>query len=162
MNEAQFWEFIETAKNKSNDFEERAENLKKELSNLSNNDIKIFDDIYFDQIIRAYCWELWGAAYVINGGCPDDGFRCFCDFLISEGKEIFESALNHPDSLAELHDIEDAELEEFGYIAMELYEEKTGSELPIRSKGYPKEQIGDEWNEDGVEKLYPKLAEKYW
>ena len=162
MNEDQFWKLIGSAKDRADDYEERAENLKKELSKLSADDIKIFDDIYFDQIIRAYRWDLWGAAYVINGGCSDDGFRYFCDFLISEGKEIFESALNNPESLAELDDIEDAELEEFGYVAMELYEEKTGSELPVRSKGYPKDPIGDEWDEDGVEKLYPKLAEKYW
>lgn len=161
MNEEQFWKLIDSVKNKSEDCDERVENLEAELSKLSFDEIKSFDEIYFNQIIRAYRWDLWGAAYVINGGCSDDCFRYFCDFLISEGKEVFESALKNPESLAELDDME-AELEEFGYVALELYEEKAGSEMPDNSIPYPQEPVGDQWDEDGIEKLYPKLAEKYW
>jgi len=161
MNEEQFWKLVNSVNSKSLNCDERVEYLKSELSKLSIDEIKSFDELYFNQIIRAYRWDLWGAAYVINGGCSDDCFRYFCDFLISEGKEVFESALVDPESLAELDDIE-AELEEFGYVAMELYEEKAGSEMPDNSITYPQQPVGDEWDEDGVEKLYPRLAEKYW
>jgi hypothetical protein len=26
------------------------------------------------QLSRAYRWDLWGAAYLMEGGCSDDGF----------------------------------------------------------------------------------------
>ena len=162
MNEAGFWTLIQRAKENAEGLEERVDNLKAELANFSAEEIRLFDEIYFNQIIRAYRWDLWGAVYVINGGCSDDEFRYFCDFLISEGKAVFESALINPESLADLNDIRDAELEEFGYIAADLYEEKTGVQLPMRSKTYPENPIGDEWDEDGIEKLYPNLAKKYW
>ena len=49
----------------------------------------------------AYCWSLWGAAYVINGGCSDDPFVDFRASLISRGRQVFERALSDPDSLAD-------------------------------------------------------------
>jgi len=34
---------------------------------------------------KAYTWDLWGAAYLINGGCSDDGFEYFRRWLVSRG-----------------------------------------------------------------------------
>ena len=162
MNEQQFWEVIELVKSSASSAEERPDFLTLELKSLSADEIKEFDEVYFDQIIRSYKWDLWGAAYVINGGCSDDGFKYFCDFLISEGKDVFESALSDPESLALLDELEEPELEGFSYVAAELYEEKAGKELPEYSKSYPEEPIGEPWDEETVDKLYPKLAAKYW
>ena len=94
MNENQFWKIIESGKKSASSAEDRPDLLATELKSLSAGEIKDFDEIYFDQIIRSYRWDLWGAAYVINGGCSDDGFKYFCDFLISEGKEVFEAAMS--------------------------------------------------------------------
>ena len=58
---------------------------------------------------EAYRWDLWAAAYLIQGGCSDDGFEYFCDWLISLGKHRFEAALRNPDSLAEVIEDEDDE-----------------------------------------------------
>ena len=35
---------------------------------------------------RAYTWEVWGAAYVVEDGCSDDCFRDFRAYLISLGQ----------------------------------------------------------------------------
>lgn len=45
---------------------------------------------------------LWAAAYVINGGCSDDGFDCFRGWLIAQGREVFGRAAARPDALADL------------------------------------------------------------
>lgn len=148
MNEDEFWNLIESAKKSSSNVEGRPGRLKVILGKLSTENVRIFDELYFDQIIDSYRWDLWGAAYVINGGGSDDGFKYFCDFLISEGRETFKAAIKNPESLAVLNDLEDSELEEFSYIASEVYEEKAGSELPSYSKSYPKEPIGEPWDED--------------
>ena len=48
---------------------------------------------------RAYRQELWGAAYLINGGCSDDGFVYFLGWLIAQGRDVYQAALPDPDSL---------------------------------------------------------------
>ncbi|EKE69452.1 hypothetical protein B3C1_15112 [Gallaecimonas xiamenensis 3-C-1] len=120
-----------------------------------------FDREYRLKLVQSYRWDLWGAAYLINGGCSDDGFDYFRDFLISEGKEVFESALAHPDSLSSLAELEDAELEDFRYVIGEAYEQLVGEELPIADIDYPNEPAGEEWDEDDLQELFPKLAALY-
>lgn len=50
----------------------------------------------------AYRWPLWNAAYLIEGGCGDDGFMDFRDGLALLGREVFTRAVADPDSLAGL------------------------------------------------------------
>lgn len=49
----------------------------------------------------AYAWPVWGAAYLIEGGCSDDGFMDFRDGLVLAGREVFTRTVADPDSLAE-------------------------------------------------------------
>src|SRR5882672_4855014 len=84
----------------------------------------------FDRVHKeSYAWSLWGAAYLMNGGCSDDGFEYFRAWLIAQGRQPFEMALEDPDTLATLVNPE-GELEEFMYLARQAYEEKTGEEMP--------------------------------
>ncbi|MER6671597.1 DUF4240 domain-containing protein [Streptomyces sp. NPDC000983] len=50
---------------------------------------------------QAYRYDLWAAAYLIEGWWSDDGFMDFRDGLISFGRHWYERALADPDSLAE-------------------------------------------------------------
>ncbi|MDX2916474.1 DUF4240 domain-containing protein [Streptomyces sp. NE06-03C] len=50
----------------------------------------------------AYRRPLWNAAYLIEGGCGDDGFMDFRDGLALLGRETFTRAVADPDSLAAL------------------------------------------------------------
>lgn len=50
----------------------------------------------------AYRWPLWNAAYLIEGGCGDDGFMDFRDGLALLGRETFTRAVADPDTLAGL------------------------------------------------------------
>lgn len=49
----------------------------------------------------AYAWPVWGAAYLVEGGCSDDGFRDFRDGLVLAGRTVFERTLADPDTLAD-------------------------------------------------------------
>lgn len=56
----------------------------------------------------AYDWGLWGAAYVIHGGCSGDNtFSDFRSYLFSLGRSVFERALEDPDPLADVEGIDD-------------------------------------------------------
>lgn len=112
-------------------------------------------------IAAAYRWDLWAAAYIINGGCSDDGFRYFRDWLISEGRSVFEKALKDPDSLADLPHVDPAELESFGYVALDLHEEKGAGRMPRSAAVEEREPAGEPWDEDAVGDLLPRLDAKY-
>lgn len=49
----------------------------------------------------AYAWPVWGAAYLVEGGCSDDGFMDFRDGLVLAGRAVLERTLADPDSLAD-------------------------------------------------------------
>ncbi|MFF2349746.1 DUF4240 domain-containing protein [Kitasatospora sp. NPDC058115] len=50
---------------------------------------------------HAYRYDLWAAAFLIEGWWSDDGFMDFRDGLISLGRDWYERALADPDSLAD-------------------------------------------------------------
>ena len=163
MQEEQFWSIIESARRQAGAvLEERVDALQDLLSGLDLEAIVAFQRHYERMIARAHRWDLWGAAYLINEGCSDDGFRHFCDWLISEGHATFEQALDDPDSLALLPYQEVAELELFGYVALAVYEQKTGRELALDHTTALSMPAGDEWCEEELPAMFPRLIEKYW
>ena len=158
----QFWQFVEAAKAKAgSDTEARVDALHTVLGSLSPVELQSFQNHYERQMATAYRWDLWAAAYIINGGCSDDGFCYFRDWLISEGRSVFEAALKDPDSLADLPHIDPAELEAFGYVAFELYEQKGSGKLAFDYSNESAEPAGTPWDEDEVGKLFPRLDAKY-
>ena len=156
-----FWKIVNKAKANASDFEDRAVQLKNLLLELSADEIVEFDIEYQKRMVEAYRWDLWGAAYVINGGCSDDGFHYFCAFLISEGKQIYNKAIRDPESLVDIEIEEDAEFEEFNYVASEAYEEKTNNKLPPNEIHFPSDPVGEDWDEDDLDQMFPKLTKKY-
>ncbi len=166
LDKAQFWQLIEDAHAKSGgECEAQAVALKSSLSLIPVEELIAFERIFNECRQAAYRWDLWGAAYLINGGGSDDGFEYFRRWLIGQGQTIFEAALADPDGLADLTktDIEwgDAwlECEELGYVAGEVYEEKAGREMPSDGAGFiPGEPAGMKWEEDDLDALYPKIA----
>lgn len=74
--------------------------LRQRLGKLPADDIVRIDEDFRRQLARAYSWRVWGAAYLINGGCSDDCFVYFRAWLIMQGRTVFEATLRDPDSLA--------------------------------------------------------------
>src|SRR5262249_30250499 len=131
------------------------------LSGLPATELESFQRHYDEQIRRSYHWDLWGAAFVMNGGCSDDGFRYFRDWLVSEGRATFEAALGNPESLAGMDRVDVAELELFGYVALELFGEKGAGELDRDFSTEAAEPAGEAWEEADLGRLFPRLTAKY-
>ena len=118
---------------------------------------------------RAYAWDLWGAAAVLLGGASDDAFDFFRCWLIGQGREVFEGAVHDPDSLADLLEDFDEEIdgdgEELGYAADEAYEQLTGVVAPDLgippATAEPEGTALDLENESVVAERYPKLWERF-
>jgi hypothetical protein len=163
MNKEKFWKIVEFAKKESEGTEEKyIEIMELELNKLTPKEIIGFDEILDGLRVEAYDRELWGAAYVINGGCSDDGFEYFRAWLIAQGQIVYENALKDPKTLESsivMDSSWDAEFEEFLYVAQRCYREKTGFEMPERP--YLHCQLkGQNWDEDSVYILFSSLYEK--
>ena len=136
--------------------------LEATLGKLSLAELQSLETHFTDCHYRAYTWDLWGAAYIIGGGCSDDGFWDFRSTLITCGQKIFERALKDPDSLADLpFELADSlQVEGILYISGKVAERWGGDILP-RSKPHPKRPAGKKWNEVELAKLHPRLTKTY-
>lgn len=163
MNKDEFWQIVDSVHYESDgDMDRKCELLSRHLGGLNEQDLMDFINHFDSADAGAYTWPLWGAAYVMHGGCSDDSFSDFRATLISHGRKIYEAALADPESLADLHfrDAQDICYEGYQYVKNAVVEEKFG-EIPKRSKPLPDEPSGEAWDEDTVDDLYPRLSAKY-
>ena len=162
MDDDRFWAFIGAARDAAgDDVEDRVSGLEQVLLNHHPDEVAAFRGKYDEMLARAYRWDLWGAACVMQGGCSDDGFRYFRDWLISEGEAVFEAALADADSLADVAQDEEFELESFGYVAAEVYEQMTDVPLSAAPSVEPAEPAGHGWEEDELPALFPRLSRRF-
>jgi len=167
VNRLIFWNLIDASRRATRgDPEQQIGELKQALLSLTPNDIVAFDRILSANHNRAYSWDLWGAAYLIGGGCSDDGFMDFRGWLISRGENVFEAALVDPETLVKVvknHDGE-CQIEGFQYVAGEAWQEITGKaaeDFPRHDIELHKEPLGAPWSEEELEARYPKLFKKF-
>lgn len=169
MTETEFWELTERAvKASHNDPILKLEALRKELEKLTPEAIAEYARHFDEKEAKAYRWDLWAAAHILHGGCSDDTFMDFLASLVSSGKSIYELALKNPDSLVHArfeNPEEDLFFEGFQYLPGQIFEEKTGIELPDSGVTFPWRPAGKEWDEDSesdLKKICPMLYEKYY
>jgi hypothetical protein len=162
MDERTFWKTVQRAHDQSaGDMDAKCMIIKTILSKLSKEDGAAFSHFFDAMMDRAYSWSLWGAAYVINGGCGDDAFSDFRASLISRGCEAFEAALANPESLAEMEFDEEAwYYEGYQYAISDGVEAAVGSVVK-RAQPHPRDPSGHAWTEEEVYDLFPTLAEKF-
>jgi hypothetical protein len=166
MDETAFWQLIDETRSAAGDNTERqSQLLEQRLRQLPPDQIAAFERQRdcFDK--RAYSWDLWGAAYVIEDGCSDDCFRDFRAYLISLGQATYESGVSDPDSLAgRVDDTEKGDWENADNVAPEAYEEVAGDDLPSGDSDLSGQPSGTEWDDDNEGALiarYPKLAAEF-
>lgn len=124
----------------------------------------------------AYHYPLWNAAYLIEGGCGDDGFMDFRDGLAMQGRDVFTRAVAEPDSLAELPLVvrmaEDKGwlgFESISYLARKAYERVQGEttsldealDKAVRALNRPSAPTGEDWDvedDDENRRQLPRLA----
>ena len=162
MSEEDFWKLIDKSRTASNNnYQTQISSLKTILLTLEPADIEKFDNTFTALLAASYDYKLWGASYVINGGCSDDCFDYFRQYLIGHGKEKFYQTIKDPESCASwIKSEEEDNWEGLQYPAMEAYKQKTGKEIP---KTYqPKFELkGKPFDEETVMKQYPKLAKMF-
>ncbi|MEJ1241031.1 DUF4240 domain-containing protein [Chryseolinea sp. T2] len=161
MDEEQFWRIIQRTKDQSlDDFEQQQEVLSQELGKLTPEEIIKFDNRFRSFRGEANTWKLWGAIYIIHGGCGDDSFGDFREWVIGQGQDFYYKTIKDPETLIDVEVGE--EWEGLGYVAPTVFGELTGAEMP-RPYEENFEPTGKQWQEDGddLKNLFPKLYAKY-
>lgn len=140
MNTQQFWQLIEAARDQapnSNDGEEVARRATSLLATHPAEEIVAAQQVLWNLMADSYTNPLWAAAYVVNGGCSDDGFDYFRGWLIAQGREVFERIVADPDALAEMPVVRasaaegiDLDGEETLTIVWNAHIRATGKQLP--------------------------------
>ncbi len=124
-----------------------------------------FDHFVRERMAEAYRWDLWGVAYVMNGGCSDDGFDYFLGWLVGQGRERFTAALQFPELAAAGYgpDQEPFSNEDVLGIGAAAYAELTGSAdvsdfYDVYVQSIKRSVVGTPFDEDEIMTRYPSLA----
>lgn len=161
MNINEFWQIIDSVhKDSGGNMDRKCELLKDRLLKLETPVLSDFINHFDAADAAAYTWPLWGAAYVMHGGCSDDSFSDFRATLISMGRGTYERAVSEPESLSEINYAVDICYEGFQYVKNEVAEITLG-EVPGLAVSFPDDPSGEDWDEDDLDQLYPKLSAKY-
>jgi len=162
MTRDEFWDLVNSTRPKGFWAALHAGALEVRLEALSEDEIISFEQHFRQLMAESYRWDLWGAAYIVNGGCSDDSFEYFRAWLISQGRRYYEKCLADPEAVGSRASKDgDTEDEEFMYCAFEAFKEKTGRDLPQVDVPRPPHPIGESWQENDLPRLYPKLAKKF-
>jgi hypothetical protein len=184
VDEVEFWMIVQDVDDTAaGAMPSKCEAIKSRLAQLSDAQIFAFRD-HFDRLMdRAYTFSLWGAAYVIHGGCGDDTFSDFRSCLISRGRKAYEPSLLDPDSMADSEiDEDDWFFEGYQYVISDevrtrhswkptnpagwlsralLSRPPISNAAPPRYRPAPREPAGTSWTEDELPKLYPRLWQRF-
>lgn len=174
LDENLFWSIIAKSISNSSNQEEQEQFLVQEIGNLSPIQMIGFrlrtDKLLFD----TYNSEMWCAGYIMNGGCSDDSFEYFRNWVISRGKEIYYNAKSNPDSLiGQLGSGDDYyDFESFWYVSLVAFKQKTGKELydyidydnfKETEGNYPRiEFTWEEEEPESMRAICPNLFDKLW
>jgi len=164
----QFWSVIDEM-GETADVSRKLAVLTTSLNKMSPDEVASFQHQLEYELVAAYSWDLWGAAYVVNGGCSDDCFAYFRRWLISQGQSVFVEAKSDPDALADLinwSDVDDIGFEELTYIGWDIWCEKTGltwDDLPASEVEYPSAPSGLPFVDDSADlkSRYPELWKRF-
>src|SRR5690349_10122594 len=92
LEENLYWQIIEDSLKNSENQDEQQEYLVNRLQELTPVEIIGFrlrtDKLLYD----TYNSAMWCAGYIMNGGCSDDGFEYFRNWVISRGKDVYDKA----------------------------------------------------------------------
>jgi hypothetical protein len=175
VDQKEFWRLIE----ESREFDQ-AEWLTEVLAQKGLKEVLDFEFLFQELMNASYQSRLWGAAFILMGGCSDDAFDYFRGWLIGQGEKTFNKVMKDPEFLAEY--INEDNLDDEGFpqneellsVGLDAYTHiKTGDvewndniydQLveALDKKGLqPVTEIEFDWEEDDLESLFPVLWDRF-
>lgn len=174
MDKTAFWQLIESAKTAANgDQQLQEEVLISNLAELEPEQIVSFECIMRELLMEADHFNIIAAQKIIDGYVSDDTYLYFRCWLVAQGETIFTNILQNPDTLASILDEGYQDFEGLLYVATTAFEKQTGKtqedETFPRSIAdaqgldydFGSETKGEDWAENQLPKMLPKLWKKF-
>src|SRR5262245_61727713 len=162
MNERAFWTLIADARAIRETDAEVVATIEASLATLEPPEIERFQRILYRCLDRSYRWDLWAVAYAARGGCGDDEFDYFREWLILQGEDIFKAATADPIAWALDFAFEsDPQCEGLLSAAPNAYRAEANREMPPGQRKRAKEPVGDAWEENELAIRFPALAARF-
>jgi hypothetical protein len=163
MSLERFWSLIERGPGASGkDCHKKADALQASLRRLTGDEILGFQIRFQERMVESYRSDLWGVAYLVNGGASDDGFEYFRAWLIGQGRAYFEAALKDPERAADrAAGGQQNECEPLLYCALQAYEAKMKRPLPVVMLPRAPQPAGTSWKEEDLPRLFPNVAKRF-
>lgn len=161
MNVDRFWQMVEAARQKSGDGMADPDILQAALERCAVAEILGFQLRLEECLAASYRLDLWAVAYLVKGGCSDDGFEYFRGWLIAQGRSYFEAALADPERAADHADGPEAECEAILGVGMRAVVCRSKKPMPCGLTPRPVRATGSDWKEEDLPRLYPRLAARF-
>lgn len=174
LDEETYWSLIDASRKATRRQEDQEQYLIREIGKLTPKQMIGFR-LRTDKLLHdTYTSEMWCAGYIMNGGCSDDGFEYFRNWVISRGRETYYKAKENPDNLISevKRGVDSYEFEGFWYVALNAFELKTGKDLydyideekfTTREGNYPPIQFTwEEGKPESMQKICPRLFACCW
>jgi len=161
VSEQIFWDLVQQAKAPANSTAEQVEQLVDLLAQFKGSEIKRFKKILDQKMSDCYTWEIWALAFLAQDGCSDDEFENFRAWLILQGKETFEDAVQEIDSVLDrVPSGPKTGALDLLYVSEQAYELRTGKPL-VSKVAKVKEPKGKRWDEHELSLRFPKAFAHY-
>jgi hypothetical protein len=171
MTRTEFWQIIDAAHQQSGGkLDPRYQVVRNQLLRLPLKEVVEFNRIMHELLDHTYRGDLWAAAYIINGGCSDDGFADFQGWLLSRGETAYEQCIADAENVGDWQEGEECIFfESFTGVAAQVYYDRTGRDIwedfPRQETIPPRERlIGELLNvePEALSKRLPKLFSNFW
>ena len=131
MNKEQFWNIVNEVHSSTDprNQKEVLAALRNRLRNLPSEEILEWKQIFSFYQDAARRNDLWAASAAMGAHCSDDGFMDFRSWLISQGRDVYMSALKDPESLVSVNtDGQELNFEDYAYVPYRAYAERRAYE----------------------------------
>ena len=131
MNKEQFWNIVDEVHSSTDprNQKEVLAALRNRLRNLPSEEILEWKQIFSFYQDAARRNDLWAASAAMGAHSSDDGFMDFRSWLISQGRDVYMSALKDPESLVSVNtDGQELNFEDYAYVPCKAYAERRAYE----------------------------------
>ena len=157
MDEAAFWDLIESAAREAAAPQEAVDRLTQALQAYKPSEIRKFEKILRAQMAALQSWDVLALARLTLGGASDDTFEYFRAWMIFQGRDFCEAAQRDVESLAGRVRYGAGRIEVLPSVAPTAYENRAGKPLKPGKLG-DRRLKGAAWEEADLAARYPRLC----
>lgn len=157
IDETLFWQLIDDANREAEDRYQFIDALTAKLTAFGAKEMRNFDKWLLTKTGELNNWDIWALAYIVRRGCGDDAFDYFKAWVVSKGKDVFETVKQMDTTKLPTLFTEDPQLEELYYLAGEVFESRT-SDIYVLPRVKQSKLTGKQWKEEELRIVYPELC----